>query len=150
MQQQINPVNSQTSNQLNLPNGNEINPIYARPNVTWEGNIWEGNIEWKEKNKTNPNLIVEVTHVVKAQMISNIILDTTSGQYVPEIPPAFAQGWPKKIPLQLLSKQVLDILNKFCTPPTSNCLLVTDENNLELKNCLKSLGVSRLFISKML
>jgi hypothetical protein len=111
--------------------------------------IWDGNVEWQEKDRNNPNNTNKVTRIAKAHMISNIVLDQTTGQYIPEVSPILAQGWPQKIPLQLLSKQILDILTIQCTPPTRNLYLITDGNNLELRNTLQSIGVSisSLFLS---
>jgi hypothetical protein len=107
--------------------------------------IWDGNVEWQEKDRNNPNNTNKVTRIAKAHMISNIVLDQTTGQYIPEVSPILAQGWPQKIPLQLLSKQILDILTIQCTPPTRNLYLITDGNNLELRNTLQSIGVSHFF-----
>lgn len=106
--------------------------------------IWDGNVEWQEKDRNNPNNSNKVTRIAKAQMISNIVLDQTTGQYIPEVSHALAQGWPQKIPLQLLSKQILDILNTNCTPPTRNLYLITDGNNVELRNTLQSIGVNHI------
>jgi hypothetical protein len=103
--------------------------------------IWDGQIEWQEKDRNNPNSANKMTHTVKARMISFTVLDQSTGQYVPEVPPALAQTWPQKLPLQLLNKQILDILSAQCPPPTKNLLLHTsDTNNQELKNSL-SIGV---------
>ena len=107
--------------------------------------IWEGGVEWQEKDRNNPNNPIKVKHVVNASIFSFTALDQSSGQYVPEVSPALAQTWPQKIPLQLLSKQILDILNQHCPPPTRNLLLITEGNSQELKSTLQSIGVCLKF-----
>jgi mediator of RNA polymerase II transcription subunit 12 len=113
--------------------------------------IWDGNVEWQEKDRNNPANPNKVTHVVKAQMISSIILDQATGQYIPEVSPLLAQGWPQKIPLQLLSNQILEILNSNCVPPTRNLLLLTEGGgggvNQELKSTLQSVNIGGALIN---
>ena len=105
------------------------------------GQIWEGHVEWQEKDRINPNNTAKLTHTVKAIMLSFNIMDQATGQLQLEVPISIAQSWPQKISIQLLSKQILDILSQQCTPPTKQLVLVTEGNNQDLKTAL-AIGVS--------
>ncbi len=107
--------------------------------------IWDGSVEWQEKDRNNPNSANKVTHVVNAQMISFTVLDHLNGQYVPEVSGALAQGWPQKILLHLISKQIFDILNAYCAPQNRKLLLLTDGSSLDLKSIIQSIGVNTIF-----
>lgn len=106
--------------------------------------IWDGHVEWQEKDRQNPNS--KITHTVKAGIYSLSVLDQNTGQIVPEVPQSLAQAWPPKIPLQLLGKQIVDILSTTCQPPTRNLYLISEQNNQDIKNAL-NIGVkkSKLF-----
>ena len=113
--------------------------------------IWDGSVEWQEKDRNNPNSANKVTHVVNAQMISFTVLDHLNGQYVAEVSGALAQGWPQKILLHLISKQIFDILNAYCAPQNRKLLLLTDGSSLDLKSTIQSIGVNIFFwLSKAL
>ena len=71
-------------------------------------------IEWQEKDRNNPNNPNKLTHTVKASMHCSNVLDPVTNQYQPEVPHALTQSWPQKINIQLLSKQILEILSKHC------------------------------------
>lgn len=101
--------------------------------------IWEGHIEWAEKDRNNPN--IKSTHVALAAMYSfmTAVVDPATGQYASEVALASAQTWPAKISLQMMSKQILDILSPWCAPPARNLILHTD--NQDVKNSLTTVGV---------
>ena len=110
------------------------------------GQIWEGHVEWQEKDRINPNNTAKLTHTVKAIMLSFNIMDQATGQLQLEVPISIAQSWPQKISIQLLSKQILDILSQQCTPPTKQLVLVTEGNNQDLKTAL-AIGVSQYLLN---
>lgn len=99
--------------------------------------IWEGQIEWPEKDRNNPN--IKTNCVAPAIMYSFANIDPNTGQYVSEVPVSVGQAWPPKITLQMMSKQILDILSPWCTPPARNLILYTD--NQDVKNALTTVGV---------
>lgn len=99
--------------------------------------IWEGQIEWAEKDRNNPN--IKVNHTTSAVMYSFTAIDPATGQLVSEVPLAASQTWPSKISLQMMSKQILDILSPWCGPPARNLILYTD--NQDVKNALTNVGV---------
>merc|ERR1712127_1144922 len=43
--------------------------------------IWEGLIEWQEKDRNNPNSNIRQNHSSKSIMLSMNVLDQASGQY---------------------------------------------------------------------
>ena len=98
--------------------------------------IWVGQIEWQEKDRNNPNNPNKMTHTVKASMLCNNVLDQTTGQYQPDVSINTAQSWPQKISIQLLSKQILDILSQHCPPTAKNLNLNAEENSQDLKTAL--------------
>lgn len=99
--------------------------------------IWEGQIEWAEKDRNNPN--IKVNNMASAVIYSFTAVDPNTGQLVCEVPVAVGQSWPTKIPLQMMSKQILDILAPWYTPPVRNLILYTD--NQDVKNALTNVGV---------
>ena len=101
--------------------------------------IWEGFMEWQEKDRTNPNN--KTMRSLNSIMLSYSSLDQSTGQYQLEVPRSVTQLWPQKITVQLINKQILDILTPDCMPPTKNIIIVTDGNNQDLKTAL-SIGVS--------
>ena len=103
--------------------------------------VWEGLIEWQEKDRNNPNSGNKVTHTVKARLASLINLDQTTGQYQTEVPLSMTQSLPQKLSMQLLSKQVLDILGQHCPTSSTKNLILYTENNQDLKTAL-SIGVN--------
>ena len=108
--------------------------------------IWDGIIEWQEKDRNNPNSNLKQNHSVKAFMLSFNVLDQASGQYQSEVSMAIAQTWPQKIGIQLLSKQILDYLSQQCTSPIKQLQLVTEGNSQDLRTAL-SIGVIFIFIN---
>jgi hypothetical protein len=102
--------------------------------------IWEGFIEWTEKDRNNPNNTMKQMHSAKALMLSFSVLDQASGQYHTEVAAEIAQSWPQRISIQLLSKQILDILAQQCPPPIKQLQLVTENNSQDLRTAL-SIGV---------
>jgi len=103
--------------------------------------IWEGFIEWTEKDRNNPNNTMKQMHSAKALMLSFSVLDQASGQYHTEVAAEIAQSWPQRISIQLLSKQILDILTQQCPPPVRQLQLVTENNSQDLRTAL-SIGVT--------
>lgn len=100
--------------------------------------IWTGQIEWAEKDRNNPN--IKSNHYANATMYSFMnAIDPNTGDFVSEVSHASAQAWPNKISLQMMSKQILDILMPLCGPPARNLILHTD--NQDVKNSLTSIGV---------
>lgn len=95
--------------------------------------IWSGTIEWNQKVQNTKQ-----QYIINASLFTKNVPDPTSRQLVPEVPEAQARQWPNRIPLQLLSKQIYEILNNFCQPPTKELYLVTKENNQDLKQALSS------------
>lgn len=94
--------------------------------------IWTGTIEWNQKIQNAKH-----QYSINASLLTKNVLDSTS-RLVPEVSEAQAQRWPNRILLQLLSKQIYEILNNFCQPPIKELYLVTTENNQELKQALSS------------
>ena len=120
---------------------------YSQPQKTAERqSVWEGYIEWTEKDRSNPNSGNKVKHQVKARLLSPISQDPSTGQLITDVSPSMAQCIPPKLMLQLLSKQVLELLLQHCTPPTKNLYLITEGNNADVKAAL-SIGVIFIYFS---
>lgn len=141
MVQQQQPAQQMIQQQQQQQNPNNFVPNYQQPQQQQQRQvqIWEGQIEWVEKDRNNPN--IKLTHMAQAAMLAFTVLDTTSGQYVPEVSPAATQTWPPKIPLQMMSKQILDILSPSCGLSIRNLLLYTE--NQDVKNALTNVGVCK-------
>ncbi len=136
IKQQPNYATAQVQPQQTVAQQSNFNYVQA------QSKIWVGQIEWQEKDRNNPNNPNKMTHSVKASMLSSNTLDPITNQCQPEVTIATASSWPAKISIQLLSKQILDILAKHCPSPAKTLILTTDENNnQDLKQAL-SIGVS--------
>lgn len=113
----------------------EFDESYAEVAKARSTMIWSGYIDWEEKDSTNPGSQKKVRKTTKASLIAKDTDDALNKAEVKAVETC-AQNWPWKIYLQLISKQLIELMSAYCSSSVCSFELKIKGDDSDLKNAL--------------